>query len=650
METNRSRSIFENSARFPQTVPAFRASIILLAILAWMGFAGSTARAALPTPDDGKPHTFAAANGQFSIDGQPMEIIAGEIHPSRIPHEFWEDRIKKARAMGLNTVSVYVFWNQLEPTEGNFNFTGDGDIRRFVQLCQQNGLWVVLRPGPYVCAETEFGGFPAWLLKDHDVKVRQDEPKFMAYCKTYMKALHDQLGDLQITHGGPIIMVQIENELGAIDKYLADNKQMFVDVGFDTQLFTCDHSGGVWNIAKGLPGVLRATNGLPAGAYGTPNDTKLVAAQKVAVGYPIYSSEVYTAWFSIWGGPIAKLDVARQIDHTQWLLDRKLSFCYYVFDGGTNFGFSNGANDFDPVQTTYDYDAPVDELGRVTPKYKALRDLFTKNFNLTLPPIPPDPNVIEIPTIKLSPQRPLLSALPDNPIKSHDVLMMEDIGQNYGFIDYRKTFPNGINGKLDLKKALDYAFVMIDGKVVGEAFAGYGPQTFIMPINHTGSCTLDILVYNLGRNSVGINMATARKGLNENPTLDDQPLTDWAIYPLPMDDPSKLPMGDSGQKFVPAGPILYSGTFNLTDLGETYLDTRNWNFGVIYVNGHNLGRYWNAGGQASLYLPSVYEKKGENQITILELKSPPKVPETSGGTKLLEIPYLKFPMFKGKFT
>jgi beta-galactosidase len=583
-----------------------------------------------PTPDDGKQHQFVAGNGKFTIDGQPFQIIAGEIHPSRVPFQFWEDRIKKARAMGLNTVSVYFFWNQLEPSEGKFDFTGNGDVRRFVQLCQENGLWVVLRPGPYVCAETEFGGYPAWLLKHHDITVRSDDVKFMEYCRVYMKALHEQLGDLQVTHGGPIVMVQIENEYGKIDKYLADLKQIFVDVGFDSQLYTCDHSGGVWNQITGLPNVLRATNGLP-------NQTKLTLAEHVDGGYPVYGSEVYTSWFSVWGGAVGgpgnkAKPVATQLKDTQWLLDRHLSFCFYMFDGGTNFGFSNGANDWQPVQTTYDYDAPVDELGRVTPKFRALRDLLIKTLNVNPPAIPADPAVIEIPPVTLSQQCPMLAALQGRAAARDDVVTMEDLDQSYGFILYRKQFAGGIKGKLDLRKALDYSIVMIDGEVVGRAFAGFGKDSFKMSLDHGGACTLDILVYNLGRNSVGIDQAISRKGLNQNPTLDGKEMKGWEIYSLPMDSPK---FADAKVTSASA-PVVYSGTFDLAETGETYLDMRNWKFGVVWVNGHNLGRYWDVGADRGLYLPSVWQNKGTNQITVLELEGAVDRPTVSGVTKLVQ--------------
>jgi beta-galactosidase len=416
---------------------------------------------------------------------------------------------------------------------------------------------------------------------------------------------------------------------------------MFIDVGFDTQLFTCDHSGPVWNQIDGLPHILRATNGLP-------NPLKLTLAEHVAGGYPVFGSEVYTSWYSVWGGAVGGTGskakpIPAQIKDTNWLLDRNLSFCFYLIDGGTNFGFSNGANDWRPVQTTYDYDAPIDELGRVTPKFKALRDLFIQRLHVNPPPIPPDPQVIEIPSFSVATCRPLLDCLPRPTLQSDDVVTMEDIDQSYGLILYRKTFPGGIKGKLDLKKALDYSIVMLNGQVVGQAFHGYGADSFQMALDHAGPATLDILLYNLGRNSVGINQSISRKGLNENPTLDGQELKSWQIFSLPMDNPDDLIATKTASADPPPlAPAIYSGSFNLSDVGETCLDMRNWNFGVVWVNGHNLGRYWDVGADRGLYLPSVWQNKGQNQITILELAGPPHSTQITGVTQLPKEPYKPF--------
>jgi beta-galactosidase len=593
--------------------------------------------AALPVPD-GNVHQFALHDGKFWIDTQPLRIVAGEIHPQRIPYQLWEDRIKKAKAMGLNTVSVYFFWNQIEPAEGNFNFEGENDVKRFVQLCQENGLWVALRPGPYVCAEIEFGGFPAWLLKHKDMKIRADDPKFLAYCKSYVEKIHEQLGALQVNHGGPILMVQMENELSAINPYLNHLHDIFVSAGWDTQLFTCDHSGNVWNQIQGIPGVLRAYNGMANGGEGRV--TQLTAVVK-PTGYPMYSPEIYTAWFSKWGEPLAKKNIPTQLKDSQWLLDHKdISFCYYVFDGGTNLGFSAGSNSRDPVQTSYDYDAPVDELGRVTPKFRAMRDLLIKETGVNPPAIPADPKVIQIPPFSLTLEGAMLHYLPANPTSSDDVLTMEDIDQNYGFVLYRKKFDAGVKGKLDLGRAVDYTWVMIDGKVVGENFVKFSPAPSIV-LNHDGACTMDILVHNLGRTSSPwntVNVGFDRKGLQEDPKLDGKSIQGWQIYSLPMDDPTSIINRDEVSRIRPetTGPTMYQGTFNITEPGETYLDMRNWHFGVVWVNGHNLGRFWEVGGGRSLYLPSCWQTKGENQIVILELGPTPKKATVQGVTNMIE--------------
>jgi beta-galactosidase len=526
------------------------------------------------------------------------------------------------------------------------------DIRRFVKLCQENGLWVTVRSGPYVCAEDEFGGFPAWLLKHKEMKIRANDPMYLNYCKGYVEQLAAQIGDLQITHGGPIVMVQVENELHVINDYLKTLKDIYVNAGFDTQLYTCDPSGPVWNQIEGMPGVLRGYNGMTS-------QTKLDQERRVTnpMGYPAFTPEIYTGWFNIWAGEVKRVSIPEQLKTTQWLLDQKnVSWTYYVFDGGTNFGFSASSHATDPVQTTYDYDAPVDELGRVTPKFKALRELFTRELNLNLPPIPPDPGVIEIPTFDLKPDAPLQSRLPANPVASNDVLTMEDVDQNYGFILYRKHFDAGVKGALHLNRALDYSIVMLNGKVAGEAFKGYGPASFDVAVNsanNPGPCDLDILVHNLGRTSSPFNQPNSRKGLQENPTLDGKPLQGWQIYSLPMDDPSQLPpaapVGGAPGNSAPTGPMLYTGTFTLPQTGETYLDMRKWHMGVAWVNGHNLGRFWDVGASRSLYLPSVWEKPGQNQITILELGTPPATPQIKGVPNLVDVPFTAFkPFWTGK--
>jgi beta-galactosidase len=279
-------------------------------------------------------------------------------------------------------------------------------------------------------------------------------------------------------------------------------------------------------------------------------------------------------------------------------------------------------------------------LGRVTPKYKALRQLFIDTLHVDPPAIPADPKVIEIPAFQIVDHQSLLGRLPDSGVKLGDVVTMEDLDQSYGLVLYRKQFPAGVKGILDLGKALDYSIVLLDGKVVGQAFQGYGRDSFKIKVDAPADATLDILVYNLGRNSVGINQSISRKGLNENPTLDGEELKGWEIFSLPMNDPATMPVS----KHAPDDkqPCIYTGTFTLSETGETYLDMRNWHFGAVWVNGHNLGRYWDVGADRGLYLPSVWEKEGENEIEVMELGPAPKAPEIKGVTNMVVEPATNF--------
>jgi beta-galactosidase len=371
---------------------------------------------------------------------------------------------------------------------------------------------------------------------------------------------------------------------------------------------------------------------------GMRNDGMFAQSARTIGDFPVFTPEVYTAWYSIWGGEIATRSIPEQLQWTNWLIDKRYSFCLYMFHGGTNFGFSAGSNQWRPVQTTYDYDAPVDEAGRVTEKYRVMRELLSQRFARELPDIPPDPPSIEIPAFTLTQRRPLLEMLPSKPTTvSADTVSMEDLDQGHGFVLYRKQFDAGLNGTLELLRALDYAIVMVNGKTVGRSFVGYGRESTRIQLNEPGPATLDILVHNLGRTSSPFNQSTGRKGLIDGATLAGKKLSDWQIHSLPMDTidfkPSDAPH---------VGPTLYRGTFTLEQVGETFLDMRKWGFGVVWVNGHNLGRYWDRGALRSLYLPSAWQKVGANEIVILELDDEPKSPQVGGVKSIVSEPAKAF--------
>jgi beta-galactosidase len=609
--------------------------MVLGAAVATMGAMG-VARAAEPVAD-GKPHKLELKDRQFKIDGQPIRLIAGEMHPGRIQPEFWEDRIKKAKAMGLNTISVYLFWNQMEPKEGEFVFEGITDIRRFVKLCEANGMWVELRVGPYVCAEIEFGGLPSWLLKYHDMKIRADDPKFLGYCERFVTRLGKEVADLQINHGGPIVLTQFENEYQNINDYLRKLHAIFVKAGFDGQLMTCDHSGPVWNNKEGIPGVLRGYNGFKAVV-----PQRIGQAQAVNGDMPVLSPEVYTGWFDLWGGKLMTVSVEQQVSDAEFLLAQKdVSWTFFLVNGGTNFGFSAGSNSGRPMQTTYDYDAPIDELGRITPKFKALREVLAKGRGVTLGEIPADPKVITIPAFTLKAEGALLGMIGEKGVATQDVKPMEDIGQRYGFTLYRTKLAAAAKGKLTLPAARDYVWVMVNGKVIGDGLTAPKTPTFATTIDAPEGATLDVLVENMGRTSSPFDQKNSRKGLEGNPTVEGKPLMGWTMYAIEDIGDLSGRANLAGESWK-SGPSLHRGTFTVSAVGETYLDMSKWKFGVVWVNGHNLGRFWDVGASRSLYLPSVWQKQGANEIVVLETGPGPASPQVAGVANMVTTPVKPF--------
>ena len=620
--------------------------VLLLAGLVSVLPVGSAAQSVTRLVPDGRPHRFELHDRQFFLDGEPTLLVAGEMHFGRVLPEDWEVRLAQAKAMGLNTVSFYLFWNLCEPQEGKFDFTGTTDVRRMLQLCQKHGLWAILRPGPYCCAEVEFGGLPWWTVKHPEVKVRTNDPAYLAWCRRYLTALGRQVADLQVTRGGPLLMVQMENEFGMVGRgdnsHLRSLEGIFRETGFAVPLFTCDpFLLPERDPATRLTGVLRGRNGLR-----TDRDYDQTVAANGDL--PVFVPELYTAWFEGWGQPPTTryTAVEQTREWTSYLLDQRASFCYYMFFGGTTYGFFNGCNEYLPVHTSYDYSAPVDEAGRTTEKYRILRELLTVRLHLTPPPVPPEPVVIALPPISLVPAQSLIAALPAQPTRvAAEPVSMEDLDQAYGCILYRKKFFGPLQGTLELHDAMDYAIVMIDGRTVGRAFRGYGPDSARIALDTAGPATLDVLVYNLGRISVIVSprsQGRARKGLIGGATLDGQPLHDWEVYSLPLDHIAGLAPAPTPPAHT--GPTFYRGTFNVDQPAGTFLDLRNWSFGVVWVNGHNLGRYWDRGALRSLFLPSHFQQKGPNEIVVLELHDAPRIAEIAGATQIINEPAVPFPV------
>lgn len=577
-----------------------------------------TAAATVQPKPDGKPHTFAVSGGQFTLDGKPFRVISGEMHYPRIPREYWHARLKMARAMGLNAITTYVFWNEHEPTPGVYDFTGNNDVAEFIREAQQEGLYVILRPGPYVCAEWEFGGYPSWLLKDPTTVVRSSDPKYMVPATRWIKRLGQELAPLQIGNGGPVVLVQVENEYGSFGDdhaYMEQNRQALVDAGFTkAQMYTAD---GPAEIAGGsLP---ELPVGINFGGNGMNEAEKSFATLKTKrPDGPFFNSEFWAGWFDHWGGKHAHTDTAIQAANLDWMLQRGYSVSIYMFHGGTDFGWMNGANssdstkDYEPDVTSYDYDSALDESGRPTAKFFAFRDVIAKATGVTAPPVPDVAPPIPIAAFKLTEAASLWDNLP-KPIESDKPLAMEDIGQSYGWILYR-TAGYGASGIT----VHDYAKSYRNEQPVSDQASDRRIGSELMgtaSADAAGTARWDILVENSGRINYSHQLGKDRKGIVAYNPPAGLTGVKWSIFPLPMDNVSTLKF----KKTTCNGPCFYRGTFRVEKPGDTFLDTSQLSKGQLWVNGHALGRFWNIGPQKTLYLPGPWVKKGANEVVVFDI-------------------------------
>ncbi len=562
--------------------------------------------------------SFRFEGPDFLLDGKPFQIMAGELHFQRIPKEYWKDRLIKARAMGLNTVATYVFWNALEPEPGQWNLTGNNDLAGFIRAAKEAGLYVVVRPGPYACAEWDFGGLPIWLLRTPDIKVRCMDSRFIAACDAYIKKLAEQLKPLLRANGGPILMIQIENEYGSYGndrQYVLALKRMWETAGISGPFCTADGATPYMLEAGSIPG---AAIGLDPGTA----DKHYAEAAKLKRNVPVFCAEIYPGWLTHWGEKWASVKIEELLPDVQWLLDNKKSFSLYMFHGGTNFGFTAGANFSDRYQpdvTSYDYDAPLDEIGRPTPKYAALKELLgrAQPAGTQLPDLPPPLPAIEIPEIAFNQATSLFDNLP-LPVSSPQPKAMEFTNQNSGFILYRTKLVGHHSGKLTLTELHDYANIYVDGRYIGTLDRTKKETTLEIPETDPPAQRLDILVEGMGRINYGQHMID-RKGITDRVTLNGMTLMDWDIFNLPMESRFL-----SSLKFVVGAPpetpgAFFRGSFDLQELGDTYVDMSLWKKGVLWVNGKNLGRYWEIGPQKRLFLPAPFLKKGKNDIIVFDL-------------------------------
>ena len=583
-----------------------------------------------------KKISFEIKDGDFYLNGKATPIYSGEMHYSRIPHEYWRHRLQMMKGMGLNTVATYVFWNWHETEPGKWDFEGDKNLAEYIKIAGEEDMMVILRPGPYVCAEWEFGGYPWWLQNIEGMEIRRDNEQFLKHTKLYIERLFKEVGHLQCTNGGPIIMVQCENEFGSyvsqrkdipLEEHRAYNakiKQQLADAGFNVTLFTSD---GSWLFEGGsTPGALPTANG----ENNIENLKKVVNEYHDGKG-PYMVAEFYPGWLSHWAEPFPQISASRIAKQTEEYIKNNVSFNFYMVHGGTNFAFTAGANydkrrDIQPDLTSYDYDAPISEAGWVTAKYDSIRNVM-KKYVKNIPDAPTAIPVIEIPSIKLDKVADVLGYTSRiKPTSNEEPLTFEQMNQGYGYVLYSRHFNQPISGTLAIPGLRDYAVIYIDGEKVGEL--NRNTQTYEMEIEVPFNATLQILVENMGRINYGSEIVHNTKGIISPITIAGQPISgNWEMYQLPMSevpDFTKLgnnnvfKNGSSQANRLKDCPVLYEGTFTLDETGDTFIDMEAWGKGIIFINGHNIGRYWKVGPQQTLYIPGVWLKKGENKIVIFE--------------------------------
>jgi beta-galactosidase len=560
------------------------------------------------------PHHFGVVGDHFALDGKAFQIISGEMHYERIPREYWRDRLQKARAMGLNTISTYVFWNVHEPRPGAYDFNGQNDVAGFIRMAQSEGLYVILRPGPYACAEWDLGGLPAWLLADPNVVLRSADEKFLGPAERWLKRLGQELAPLQITHGGPIIAVQVENEYGSFGKdklYLGRIRDALKNAGLgEAMLYTAD--GGVQLPDGTLPDLPAVVNFGPGEAK-----SEFAKLQKFRPGAPVMSGEYWDGWFDHWGEKHHDTNSEQQAQELDWTLSQGYSINLYMFHGGTSFGFMSGANwdhnRYEPDVTSYDYDSPVSESGALTRKFFAFRDVVAKHrAGVRLPDPPAALPVIAIPEFQLTNAAPLWANLPA-PTTSEVPRSMEAFGESYGYILYRTTVDSPMSGDLAIAELRSYALVYVNGEVAGTLDRRKKQDR--LRVNAPGKATIDILVEGTGRINFTTELRQERQGINGAVTLAGKELRGWQVFPLAMEDLRKLQFWKSSSETL-RGPAFYRGQFDLSEAGDTFLDTRGWGKGAVWINGHPLGRFWNVGPQQTLYVPAPYLKRAGNEVIV----------------------------------
>uniref|UniRef100_A0A4W4GY84 Beta-galactosidase n=1 Tax=Electrophorus electricus TaxID=8005 RepID=A0A4W4GY84_ELEEL len=564
-----------------------------------------------------------ADSSHFTLDGVPIQILGGSIHYFRVPRACWRDRLLKLKACGLNTLATYVPWNLHEPVKGMYRFEDQLDLEEYISLAAALDLWVILRPGPYICAELDLGGLPSWLLRDKNMKLRTTYPGFTAAVNSYFDKLIPIVTPLQFSRGGPIIAVQVENEYGSYAKdehYLTFVKEALMSRGVTELLLTSDNRDGLK--CGGVEGVLQTIN-LQKLSYGAIQYLADMQPQK-----PLLVMEYWCGWFDVWGEPHHIFSAQDMIAAVKELMDRGISFNLYMFHGGSSFGFTSGAVDFGsykPQVNSYDYDAPLTESGDYTTKYHLLRDLLG-SYQSKLPQLPAVQGRKVYEPVVFSQHMSFWESLrcTDMPFKSNDPVNMENLsvnhnsGQSYGYTLYETSIYRG--GALHSRNHVrDKALVFIDKHLIG--ILDYRTQETAVPHSERERI-LGLLVENCGRVNFGPALNEQRKGLVGDITLNHTPLKKFTMYSLDMTPNfinrlQSLKWKSTDEK--PLYPAFFRGSMAVDGQPrDTFVKLPGWSKGVVFVNGQNLGRHWSVGPQNTLYLPASWLKSGDNQVIVFE--------------------------------
>jgi beta-galactosidase len=566
--------------------------------------------------------TLTTSGDQFLLDGKLFRILSGAMHYFRVVPEYWRDRLEKMRAFGLNTVETYVAWNLHEPRPGEFHFEGLLDLVRFIEMAAETGLKVIVRPGPYICSEWDFGGLPSWLLKDPHMQVRCAYPPFLEAVDRYFDALLPQLVPLQSTRGGPVIAMQVENEYGSYgnDKaYLNHLKDGMRSRGIDSFLFTSDGPRDACLQGGTLPGVLKTVN------FAFDAQEAFARLREYQPEGPLMVTEFWSGWFDHWGeehhiSEGGDTSIQRSLDTLDEILAAGASVNFYMFHGGTNFGFLNGANCYpSPYQadvTSYDYACPIGEDGDLLSRYEGYREVLKKYMELPstahLQPV----KKCAYGVVEFTESAGLFESLEalSQAQTSVTTKPMEDLGQDYGFILYRTKVSGPRMGVLRVIGLHDRAQLFLDGEILDVLDRESDNEYTAIDIEK--DTQLDILVENMGRINFGPSLLD-RKGITGGVTINDQYQFGWEIYTLPLIDLN-------GLNFRPAQagnfPAFFRAHFNLDNLADTFLALPGWTKGVAWINGFNLGRYWERGPQKTLYVPAPLLQRGENELIVFELQ------------------------------